>query len=229
MENIPRMLSLRKEFMKIIALSDIHSRLDYLAGIKDDLADADLVLIAGDITNFMAAPEANRIISAIARINPNILAVAGNCDLPAVDEYLSQQNINLNCRCLDFNGITFSGLNGFVPPQHQKKLTLEAFFKISLDQLAANIPPDKPLVLVTHQPARGTLVDLAGGKHCGSDAIFEFIADAQPLLAISGHMHDSPGIDRIAETTVINPGSFCHGSYAYIEIDKNTVKKTELR
>lgn len=215
--------------MKIIALSDIHSHIEQLPDAAADLADADLVLIAGDITNFMAAPEANRIISAIARINPNILAIAGNCDLPAVDDYLSQKNINLNCRHYDFNGITFAGLNGFVPPQHQKKLTLEAFFKISLDEIAANIPPDKPLVLVTHQPARGTLVDLAEGKHCGSDAIFKFIAAAQPILAISGHMHDSPGIDRIAETTVINPGSFCHGSYAYIEIDKNTVKKTELR
>ena len=217
------------EIMKIIALSDIHSRIDHLQGAKNDLAAADLILIAGDITNFMAATEANRIISAIAAINPNILAIAGNCDLPAVDDYLSQKNINLNCRCFDLNGITFTGLNGFVPPQQQKKLTLEAFFKISLDEIAANIPPDKPLVLVTHQPARGTRVDLAGDKHCGSDAIFDFIANTQPLLTISGHMHDSPGIDHIANTTVINPGSFCHGAYAYIEIAKKIVKKAELR
>lgn len=215
--------------MKIIALSDIHSRLDHLRGVKNDLAAADLVLIAGDITNFMGSPEANRIISAIAAINPGILAIAGNCDLPAVDDCLSQKNISLNCRCLDFNGIAFAGLNGFVPPLQRNTLTLEAFFKISLDEIAANTPPDKPLILLTHQPPRGTQLDLAGGKHCGSDAVFDFIATVQPLLAVSGHMHESPGIDRIAESTVINPGSFCHGAYAYIEITDNAVKKAELR
>ena len=103
--------------MKIIALSDIHSRLDYLAGIKDDLASADLVLIAGDITNFMGQDDARRIISAIGNINPNIFAIAGNCDLPIIDEYLTQQNINLNCNFLDSNSIAFTGLCGFIPVQ----------------------------------------------------------------------------------------------------------------
>ncbi len=216
--------------MKIIALSDIHSRLDYLQGIKDDLASADLVLIAGDITNFMGRNDAKRVISSISNINPNIFAIAGNCDLPVVDEYLTSRNINLNCNFLDSNSIAFTGLCGFIPAEKRKHaLNIESFFKLALDELTAKIKSDKPFVLVTHQPARGTDADLAADKHCGSDALFDFIAATQPLLAISGHIHESPAIDRIANTTIVNPGPFCQGCYAQIEITSKGVEKTLLK
>ena len=216
--------------MKIIALSDIHGRLDYLAGIKDDLACADLVLIAGDITNFMGLDDARRIISAIGNINPNIFAIAGNCDLPAVDEYLTEQNINLNCNFLDSNSIAFTGLSGFIPAEKRKEtLNIESYFKLAGEELSQKIKPGKPFVLVTHQPARGTDADLAGDRHCGSDALFDFIARTQPLLAISGHVHESPAIDRIANTTIINPGPFCRGCYACIEISEKGVEKAQLK
>ena len=216
--------------MRIIALSDIHSRLDHLARAKDDLASADLVIIAGDITNFMGQNDAVRIISAIGNINENIFAVAGNCDLPAIDEYLSERNINLNCNILDFNSIAFAGVCGFVPADKRKEaVSIESYFRLALSELTEKIEPAKPFVLVTHQPARGTDADLASGKHCGSEAIFDFIATRQPLLAISGHVHESPAIDRIGNTTIVNPGPFCQGCYASIEITPQGVEKAQLK
>jgi len=216
--------------MKIIALSDIHSRLDYLVGIKNDLSAADLVLIAGDITNFMGQNDAKLIISAIGNVNPNIFAIAGNCDLPAVDEYLTSKNINLNCNFLESNSIAFTGMSGFIPAEKRKEaFNIESYFKLAGDELIAEINGDKPFVLVTHQPARGTDADLAGDKHCGSDALFDVIARTQPILAISGHVHESPAIDRIANTTIINPGPFCRGCYACIEISKKGVKNAQLK
>ena len=106
---------------------------------------------------------------------------------------------------------------------------MESYFKLALDELSAGIKPGKPFVLVTHQPARGTDADRSGDRHCGSDAVFDFVARTQPLLAISGHVHESPAIDRIANTTIVNPGPFCQGCYACIEITEKGVKNAQLK
>ena len=72
--------------MIIIALTDIHGKIDYLPAISDSLQQADLVLIAGDITNFGGRDRAERIISSISQYSKQILAVSGNCDSPSVEE-----------------------------------------------------------------------------------------------------------------------------------------------
>ena len=53
--------------MKIIALADIHGGLDYLSGAGEELRGADLIVIAGDITNFGGAVQIQHIISEISR------------------------------------------------------------------------------------------------------------------------------------------------------------------
>ena len=49
------------------------------------------------------------------------------------------------------------------------------------------------------------------------------------MLALVGHIHESPGIDVIGETTVMNPGPFMTGSYAEVELDEKKVSKVELK
>lgn len=41
----------------------------------------------------------------------------------------------------------------------------------------------------------------------GSKAVRRFIKEKQPLLVLSGHIHESPGFVKIGKTWVINPGS----------------------
>ncbi|MEM4268139.1 MAG: metallophosphoesterase [Candidatus Woesearchaeota archaeon] len=68
-------------------------------------------------------------------------------------------------------------------------------------------------IFVTHAPPYGTNCDiLHDGRHVGSKAIKEFIEKYQPLLVLSGHIHESPAIsrsfqDQIGKTVCINPGS----------------------
>ncbi|MDG7015989.1 MAG: hypothetical protein JRM82_01285 [Nitrososphaerota archaeon] len=68
-----------------------------------------------------------------------------------------------------------------------------------------------------------------GTRHIGSVAIRKYIEDSQPMLALVGHIHESPGIDVIGETTVMNPGPFMTGSYAEVELDEKKVSKVELK
>jgi len=44
-----------------------------------------------------------------------------------------------------------------------------------------------------------------------------FIEARQPAVCITGHIHESPGVDRIGRTTVVNAGAFRDGGFVVIE------------
>jgi len=86
----------------------------------------------------------------------------------------------------------------------------------------ARLPGDagQPLVLVSHQPPHGSVADRAMKmKHVGSRTLAEWISEHQPLLVLSGHIHESFGHKTSGATHVINPGAFKEGRYAVIDID----------
>lgn len=216
--------------MIIIALTDLHGKIEHLPAISGILQEADLVLIAGDITNFGGWDQAERIISSISKYSKRVLAVGGNCDSPSVEDYLNSEGINLHCNYVNINGLSFAGVGGSLPcPGKTLNESPDDDFGIFLSGVAAEITSSDRFVLMTHQPAWGTKVDAVGeDKHCGSVAIREFIEKNSPLLAISGHIHEAPGVDSIGDTVVINPGPFHRGQYGYIEIEDSTVS-AEIR
>ena len=215
--------------MIIIALADIHGNLDYLGSAREALGEADLVLVAGDLTSFGGAGKAKKILEQLQLCNEHIYAIAGNCDLPAVDSYLTKEEFNLDCNFVEVDGIKFVGVSGSSSGckifSHKPD---EERFEKSFEVIEGQISSDR-FVLVTHQPAWGTNVDIASSEnHAGSRAIRNFIERSNPLLAISAHIHESPGVDSIGETTLVNPGPFRNGSYAYIELS-DRIDKVEIR
>jgi Icc-related predicted phosphoesterase len=50
------------------------------------------------------------------------------------------------------------------------------------------------------------LIDNIGGEHAGNKTVRKVIERIKPILAISGHLHECAGIDKIGKTVVINPG-----------------------
>jgi len=66
-------------------------------------------------------------------------------------------------------------------------------------------------------------------RHVGSREIRRFIEMGKPFLCITGHIHESRGVDEIGETRIVNPGAFKNGNYAVIEIDNMQVKDVSLR
>jgi uncharacterized protein len=75
-----------------------------------------------------------------------------------------------------------------------------------LERLAALSDPAKT-VYVTHSPPWGTLLDrLYNGTPVGSRAIRDFIERHGPPITLHGHIHESPGVDRIGRTVSVNPG-----------------------
>jgi len=205
--------------MVIIALADIHANLTHLPQIADQLTAADLVLLAGDITQFGEWREAEAIISEIREYNRNVLAVPGNCDRSGVNDYLTEAGISIDHNCVSAGEIRFIGMGGSLPYHGTgPNEMLNNDFTISLDAIQQLLPSDNKFVLVTHEPPADTAIDLSDGEHIGSRAVRGFIEKTQPLLAVCGHTHQSPGTDHIGRTTIINPGPFKDARYAYIEL-----------
>ncbi len=217
--------------MIIIALADIHGCVDHLDSIADDVAGADLVLVAGDITNFGDRKQAERIIRALRQYDTPVFVVPGNCDTPAVDKYLREEGINLNCNYVNFAGFNLVGIGGSLPcPRHTPNESSEEDFAVCLGHLKEILESKDKIILVCHHPAGGTVVDFTGSGHSGSISVRDFIESCQPMLALSGHIHDAAGIDHIGKTTLVNPGPMYRGSYAYIEINEDgQVGTVELR
>jgi hypothetical protein len=209
--------------MEILAISDIHNRLGNLSAIGDDLSKADVVLIAGDITNFGNVKHAKAIVTKISKYNNNILAVPGNCDPPSVETYLSDHGMSLHCNCVEFGGIKFVGVGGAIAGAGFGLDDIGSDdLSIGLVAIEGILKPDDRAVLVTHQPAFGTKIDdTGGGHHAGSKGVRDFIDRNHPILAVSGHIHNAFGTEVIGSTTLVNPGPISHRTYGYIKIGQS--------
>jgi len=125
--------------MRLIALPDLHQDTRYLEALADQLAQVDIVLLVGDVTNAGGAQGAREMVQAVRRHNPNVLAVPGNWDDPAACTYLTHQGINLHRRHIIIDQIAFAGVGGslsaLVPTPNE--LTETELAQVLADALAA--------------------------------------------------------------------------------------------
>lgn len=212
--------------VKAVVLADIHSRLEPLERMKKPLSEADVVVLAGDITNFGGTDQIRAVIETIQRYAGRVLAVAGNCDTPLVDAYLTEAGINLHGAAVCVEGWWFVGAGGALPDLgHLPNKAGERLFTEALEQGLGRCGDPGRLVVVTHQPAWNTALDAVGpGRHSGNRAIRAFIDRACPRLAVSGHIHDLIGTDHVGPTTLVNPGPAKDGRYADIELHDEDVR-----
>ena len=202
--------------MRILVLADIHGHVKQIPFLVNAVKDCDAIVLAGDITDFGGPDQARSVVSALAAFEKPVLGVPGNCDRSPVNDVLSRQGGNLVDHPVEMNGVVFVGFS----------------YEASTEAVLPNEPilriqPQKPMILVTHQPAWGTEVDLqAATRHKGSPAVRSFIEDHQPLLAVSGHIHEAYGTDQIGSTLLVNPGPFRNGRYATVEVHGNTAQAT---
>ena len=74
---------------------------------------------------------------------------------------------------------------------------------------------DAPVhLMVCHTPPYATKLDrLINGTPVGSPAVRRFIEMYEPHVCISGHIHESPGVDLIGRTKILNAGPSSAGGY----------------
>ena len=200
--------------MRIIGFGDIHMNLGAVENIPG-IRSADCIIITGDITNFGVRKDAAAVLDRLHSINGNILGVAGNLDQPDVAVYLEERGISLHGTGRILEGLGIMGLGGsnytpFQTPYEFSEQELASFLVSGF----ARLGEVRDFILVSHTPPLQSKADrLFNGNHVGSSAVRSFIEEKQPLLCLTGHIHESKGEDHIGRTLVLNPGMVKEGGY----------------
>lgn len=212
-----------------VVLGDVHGEVGRIADIPE-LADADGVIITGDLTKLGGASPAREVIEAVHAVNPVALAQIGNMDRPEVNDWLEKEGINLHCKVRELaSHVAVLGVGGstFTPFGTPSEFP-EARFAEWLEMLVKRAGDYRALVLVSHNPPWDTVCDRAGnGRHVGSRAVREFIEEHQPDICLCGHIHEARGEQLIGRTRVLNPGAFAAGGYALLRLGDDV--RAELR
>jgi hypothetical protein len=190
-----------------------------------ELSTADLLILSGDLTNFGGRREARQVLEAARSYCPAVLAVPGNLDRPEVIEFLQTEQASLHGLDRRINQLGVFGCGGSnITPFHTPLEYQEEELGAILDQAYAAVA-DAPLqLMVSHAPPHATRLDrLTTGAPVGSLSVRRFIARHQPQICLTGHIHESPGIDRIGRTKILNAGPFCAGGYIVVRCEGDNI------
>lgn len=123
-----------------------------------------------------------------------ILVVQGNHDNPDPRAF--------NGRSLEVAGLLVGGVGGSLPTGGRFPFEVEERdYEAILGRLG------RVDALVVHEPPYDTLCDLDYmGVHAGSKAVRDYVVRERPRLVLTGHIHESPAVDHLGDTTVFNPG-----------------------
>lgn len=214
--------------MHFIAFGDVHESIGLIPAIPG-LAEAQSVIITGDITNRGSREAVDRVYKAVAAVNPRILAQPGNMDTDTVQAYLAGQDADIHLRVrelapgLGLLGVGLSTPTPFNTPGEVSEETLTRW----LDETHQLAELYGHLICAIHEPPVNTTLDrLGNGQHVGSPGVRAFIERVQPDLVVTGHIHEATGTDTVGTTPVINPGMLAGGGYVRIEFDGHTVSAT---
>jgi Icc-related predicted phosphoesterase len=171
--------------------------------------EADLLIMAGDLTNYGKPEEMESMLASIMRIRIPIVAVLGNHDYESGQaDQLSKMMIAEGIKLLDGSGyerdgVGFAGTKGFVGGFGRGVLTafgepeIKAFVQSAIDETlklerAISMLRAEKRIVVTHY---APVVDTVKGEpeqiypYLGSGRLSEVIDRHGALLAVHGHAH----------------------------------------
>lgn len=199
--------------MRIAALADLHFSPQSYDRIRDAMNrlrdEADVLVLAGDITNYGKPEEMESMLNSIMRVRIPIVAVLGNHDYESGHAAeLSKLMIAEGVKLLDGSGyerdsVGFAGTKGFLGGFGRGVLTafgepeVKAFVQLAIDETlklerALSMLRTEKRVVVTHY---APIADTVRGEpeqiypYLGSGRLAEVIDRHQALLALHGHAH----------------------------------------
>jgi uncharacterized protein len=207
--------------MKIVSFGDVHMATRNLDRMGEVMRDTDMVIVSGDLTNFGGVEDARKVITDVRRACSSVLAVPGNLDQREVIPFLDEEGIALHGKGRAINGIGIFGCGGsnispFGTPIELSEDEIYATLRAGYEA----VNEVRPLLMICHPPPYNTKCDrLMSGKPVGSTAARQFIEEVKPEVCISGHIHESAGVDQIGATKVLNAGPFKGGGYIVVRTE----------
>jgi Icc-related predicted phosphoesterase len=206
--------------MRIAATADLHfappshkAVLDQLGRVRDD---ADVLVLAGDLTNYGLPSEMEPLLNAIVRLRVPTIAVLGNHDYESGKEGdLAQMMTGAGIKVLDGSayerdGVGFAGTKGFPGGFGRGVLTafgepeIKAFVKASIDEALklerglSQLRARKRVVILHYSPIAATV----GGEapeiypFLGTSRLAEVIDRHGADLVVHGHAHNGTADGR---------------------------------
>jgi Icc-related predicted phosphoesterase len=208
--------------VRLVCFGDIHMAFPAIERLGPTLREADWAILTGDLTNFGDPPDAFRVVDAVRQHCPSVLAVTGNLDMPWVIDALAAAGISLHGEARRFGDLGIFGCGGSnVTPMDTPTEFEDPELGAVLDRAHAAVADAPRRLMICHTPPFDTRLDrLRNGTPVGSPAVRAFIEAVHPDLAIVGHIHEGRGIDRVGDTTVVNPGALRDGGYVVIDYDE---------
>src|SRR5208282_4290621 len=184
--------------MKIISFGDVHMATRNLDRMGEVMRDCDLIIVSGDLTNLGGIDDARKVLTDVRRACPAVLALPG--------------------KGLVKGGVGIFGCGGSsITPFHTPTELSEDEIYATLRAGYDFVREVRPLLMVCHTPPFDTKCDrIRSGKPVGSTAARQFIEEVKPEVCISGHIHESAGVDQIGPTKIFNAGPFKDGGYVIV-------------
>lgn len=157
-----------------------------------------------------------------------VIITPGNDDILEIDGLLKQlQSKGIESNLdepldLGVNQVITLDYSNITPWDTSREVDEETLWK-KIEPKVALLKNPSSAIFNFHVPPFNTRIDLApeldksmhpvitpgsdGKVHVGSRSIRKAIENYQPLLSLHGHIHESPGEERIGRTICLNPGS----------------------
>jgi|Deesub1362A_J573_1020465.scaffolds.fasta_scaffold00017_171 hypothetical protein len=208
--------------MKILLITDIHGNLKKFREILNNY-EGELIFISGDITNFGPSSLIEELDEILADHSCIAYSVPGNCDQKDIVGYMKRARniINLHGTKTTLGEFDIYGVGGSNPTPFQTPFELrEDEIEILIKKFLIDHPTRKS-ILISHAPPHGILDRVPAG-HVGSRSIKMHMGVFD--IIICGHIHEQPGIKKINNTLVVNPGPALMGYYGIMDSDSVTVE-----
>lgn len=200
--------------MRIAATADLHFTPERYARIESQLAgvrnDADVLIIAGDLTNYGKKEEIEPLINNLLRLGIPIIVVLGNHDYESGQEeeickLLTTAGIKvLNGTGYEQDGVGFAGTKGFIGGFGRAALTafgepeIKAFVKAAIDEgvklerAMSLLRTPKRVVVLHYAPIQETVAGEFPEIYCylGTSRLIEVVDRHGANLVLHGHAHN---------------------------------------
>jgi Icc-related predicted phosphoesterase len=199
--------------MRIAATADLHFSPQSYAVIQEQFSkvrdDADLLILAGDLTNYGRSTEMEPLLNALLRLRIPIVAVLGNHDYESNQEAdLQKMMVEAGIKVLDGtgyerDGVGFAGTKGFVGGFGRGALTpfgepeIKTFVQASIDEATKleramfQLRTPKRVVVLHYSPIADTVTGEAPEifPFLGTSRLAEVIDRHGADFVVHGHAH----------------------------------------
>jgi uncharacterized protein len=199
--------------MRIAATADLHFTPQRYNALRDQLNrvrdEADVLIVAGDLTNFGQPEEMEPLLNALVRVRVPVIAVLGNHDYESCKEVeltrmMTAEGIKvLDGSAYERDGVGFAGTKGFVGGFGRGMLTafgepeIKTFVRAGIDEAVkleramSQLRTNKRVVVLHYSPIAATVEGESPEifPFLGTSRLAEVVDRHGADLVVHGHAH----------------------------------------